>query len=59
MDRLTPQELQAARLAAEGLGNEDIGNRLFVSPRTAGYHLSHPYAKLGITSRTEPARIAF
>ncbi|GLW68883.1 LuxR family transcriptional regulator [Kitasatospora phosalacinea] len=59
LDQLTPQELQVARLAAEGLSNKDIGSRLFISPRTAGYHLSHTYAKLGIASRTELARISF
>ncbi|MFF4342791.1 ATP-binding protein [Kitasatospora sp. NPDC001540] len=59
LDQLTPQELQVARLAAEGLSNKDIGSRLFISPRTAGYHLSHTYAKLGIASRTELARIPF
>ncbi|MFE5330384.1 LuxR C-terminal-related transcriptional regulator [Embleya sp. NPDC056575] len=49
--RLTPQELHVARLAATGLSNRDIGARLFLSPRTVGYHLSNAYPKLGITSR--------
>ncbi|MBZ4323212.1 helix-turn-helix domain-containing protein, partial [Streptomyces huiliensis] len=57
LDRLTPQEAQVARLAAEGLSNRDIGARLFISPRTAGYHLSNVYPKLGIGSRRELARL--
>ncbi|MER5784620.1 AAA family ATPase [Streptomyces mobaraensis] len=57
LDRLTPQEAQVARLAAEGLSNRDIGSRLFISPRTAGYHLSNVYPKLGISSRRELVRL--
>ncbi|MBC2873796.1 MULTISPECIES: helix-turn-helix transcriptional regulator [Streptomyces] len=57
LDRLTPQEAQVARLAADGLSNRDIGARLFISPRTAGYHLSNVYPKLGISSRRELARL--
>ncbi|GAA2931180.1 LuxR family transcriptional regulator [Streptomyces thioluteus] len=53
LDQLTPQELQVATLAAQGLSNRDIGARLFISPRTAGYHLSNVYPKLGITGRRE------
>ncbi|MEU8529892.1 MULTISPECIES: ATP-binding protein [Streptomyces] len=49
--RLTAQELQVVRLAATGLSNRDIGARLFLSPRTVGYHLSNAYPKLGVTSR--------
>ncbi|MFF0747507.1 AAA family ATPase [Streptomyces sp. NPDC004267] len=49
--RLTAQELRVVRLAATGLSNRDIGARLFLSPRTVGYHLSNAYPKLGVTSR--------
>ena len=42
---LTPMELDVVRLVAEGLGNNDIGTRLFISPRTVQSHLTHVYAK--------------
>ncbi|WP_305783688.1 LuxR C-terminal-related transcriptional regulator [Symbioplanes lichenis] len=48
---LTPQELAIIRLAADGLTNKQIGQRLFLSPRTVGNHLYRAYPKLGITSR--------
>ncbi|WP_331768234.1 LuxR C-terminal-related transcriptional regulator [Embleya sp. NBC_00896] len=57
LDRLTPQELQVVRLAAEGLSNRDIASQLFLSPRTIGYHLYKAYPKLGITSRVELATL--
>ncbi|WP_198586932.1 ATP-binding protein [Glycomyces xiaoerkulensis] len=56
-ERLTPQELQVVRLAAEGLTNRQIGEQLFVSPRTVGYHLYNAYPKLGVSSRTELAKL--
>lgn len=50
---LTGQELRVARLAAEGLSNREIGERLRVSHRTAGYHLAKVFRKLGVTTRAQ------
>ena len=50
-DHLTPQELQIARLAASGLTNKQIAERLYLSPRTVGGHLYQIFPKLGITTR--------
>jgi predicted ATPase/class 3 adenylate cyclase/DNA-binding CsgD family transcriptional regulator len=50
---LTPTELDVVRHAADGLGNKDIGEQLFISPRTVQTHLTHVYAKLGLTSRIQ------
>ena len=55
---LTPQELQVVRLVRQGLSNRDVAARLFVSPRTVEYHLSHVYQKLGVRSRGELATLA-
>jgi DNA-binding CsgD family transcriptional regulator len=48
---LTPQERQIAQLAASGLTNKQIAERLFLSHRTVGNHLHHIFPKLGISSR--------
>jgi predicted ATPase/class 3 adenylate cyclase/DNA-binding CsgD family transcriptional regulator len=55
---LTPTEHQVVQLLSEGLANNDIAARLFVSPRTVQSHLTHVYAKLGLTSRVQLAQEA-
>ncbi len=53
---LSPQELQIAQMAASGLSNRQIADRLFLSHRTVGAHLYRVFPKLGIVSRSELAR---
>ena len=55
---LTPAELDVVRLIQDGLANNDIATRLFVSPRTVQTHLTHVYTKLGLTSRVQLAQEA-
>jgi predicted ATPase/DNA-binding CsgD family transcriptional regulator len=55
---LTPTELDVVRLVAEGLTNPEIGSRLFISRATVKTHLSHVYAKLDVSNRTELAALA-
>jgi DNA-binding CsgD family transcriptional regulator/tetratricopeptide (TPR) repeat protein len=55
---LTPTELDVVGLVAEGLTNPEIGSRLFISRATVKTHLSHVYAKLDVSNRTELAALA-
>jgi DNA-binding CsgD family transcriptional regulator len=52
-DDLSPQELQIAQLAAAGMSNREIGQRLYLSHRTVASHLYRAFPKLGITSRSQ------
>jgi len=53
LDVLTPQELQIVQMAADGLSNREIGQKLFLSHRTIESHLHRAFPKLGITSRAQ------
>jgi DNA-binding NarL/FixJ family response regulator len=55
---LTPVEQQVVSLAAEGLTNPEIGEKLFISRRTVQAHLSTIFGKLGVSSRSELASAA-
>ena len=51
LDRLTPQEFEIATLAASGMTNKQIANRLFLSHRTVGGHLHRAFPKVGVSTR--------
>ncbi|MCW2993250.1 MAG: LuxR family transcriptional regulator, partial [Conexibacter sp.] len=52
-DDLSSQELQIAQMAAAGMSNREIGQRLYLSHRTIASHLNRIFPKLGITSRSQ------
>jgi DNA-binding CsgD family transcriptional regulator/N-acetylneuraminic acid mutarotase len=56
---LTPREGEVLAMVAAGLTNREIGEALFISESTAGVHVSHIMAKLGVGSRTEVAAWAY
>jgi DNA-binding CsgD family transcriptional regulator len=56
---LTPREQEVLELLAEGHSNREIAAKLFIAPKTASVHVSNILAKLGASSRTEAAAIAY
>jgi DNA-binding NarL/FixJ family response regulator len=52
---LTRREREVAALVADGLGNREIAERLFLSKRTVDSHIEHIFTKMGFTSRTQLA----
>lgn len=57
-DGLSRREVEVLALVAQGRTNKEIGEALFISPKTVARHLSNVFAKLGVSSRTEAARYA-
>ena len=55
---LTGRELDVLRLLAEGRNNREIGEALYMSPKTASVHVSRILSKLGVKTRTEAAAAA-
>jgi DNA-binding NarL/FixJ family response regulator len=56
--RLTAREIDVLRLVAGGRTNQQIAETLYISPKTAGHHVSSILSKLGVASRVEAAGIA-
>jgi predicted ATPase/DNA-binding CsgD family transcriptional regulator len=57
-DGLTAREVEVLRLVAQGLTNEQVAQRLVISPRTVDSHLSAIYSKIGVSSRVAATRYA-
>jgi HD-GYP domain-containing protein (c-di-GMP phosphodiesterase class II) len=55
---LTRREIEVLQLIARGSSNKDVAARLVISPKTAGTHIEHIYAKLGVSSRAEAGLFA-
>ena len=56
--RLTPREMSALQLMADGKANKEIATALDISERTVKTHLAHLFEKLGVTTRTEAIKVA-
>jgi len=53
IEPLSERELEVLRLIAEGLSNQEIAGRLFLSVPTVKWHTTHIYGKLGVQNRTQ------
>jgi len=55
---LTRREVEVLRLIARGASTKNVAARLVISPKTAGTHIEHIYAKRGVSSRVEASLFA-
>jgi HD-GYP domain-containing protein (c-di-GMP phosphodiesterase class II) len=55
---LSDREVQVLRLVARGHSNREIAHLLWISPKTAGHHVQHIYAKIGVSTRAAAAMFA-
>lgn len=55
---LSDREVQVLRLVAQGRSNREIGEALFISPKTADHHVQHVYAKIDVSTRAGAAMFA-
>jgi DNA-binding NarL/FixJ family response regulator len=55
---LSDREVQVLRLVARGHSNREIARLLWISPKTAGHHVQHIYAKIGVSTRAAAAMFA-
>jgi two-component system nitrate/nitrite response regulator NarL len=56
--KLTRRELDVLSLLVEGLGQSEIAEKLFISPKTVGKHIEHILAKLGVHNRAQAVALA-
>ena len=57
-DELTAREVEVLRLVAQGLTDEQVAQRLVISPRTVDTHLTSIYSKISVSSRVAATRYA-
>ncbi len=55
VDQISPREMEVLKLITEGLGNKEIGEKLFISERTVKTHVTHLLEKLNLRDRTQLA----
>ena len=55
---LSDREVQVLRLVTRGYSNREIARVLWISPKTAGHHVQHIYAKIGVSTRAAAAMFA-
>jgi DNA-binding NarL/FixJ family response regulator len=55
---LSDREVQVLRLVTRGYSNREMARLLWISPKTAGHHIQHIYAKIGVSTRAAAAMFA-